>query len=102
MFAPTSSSPPSGITRRTLRDNVAFELPVTLVAEAAAVGRAGVDDDEVGRLPMEGRCAAEAGRALIGGRFAGRGAPEVGTRLGAGRAFGVPRGLLIIVCFQRS
>lgn len=76
MFAPTSSKPPSGITRSTLRDNVAFELPVGAVME---------DGTAVGRVAVAERC----GAALVGA-----------TRLGAGRAFGVPVGLLIIIYFR--
>lgn len=54
MLAPTSSKPPSGITRSTSRERVALELPVMLVV------RCGVDEG------VEFEVALCAGRLVIG------------------------------------
>lgn len=80
MLAPTSSSPPKGMTRRTLRDRVALELPVALAIERAGVTGAG-----------RAACRLEPDRADVNGR-AGLRPPGRGTRRGLGFA--------IIDCFQ--
>ena len=86
MLAPTSSNPPNGITRKTLRERVALELPVALVMlRGAAIERAGATFDAAPlRLEPERDCDI--------GRAGERPPVERGTRRGLGFA--------IIDCFQ--